>query len=223
MNSLIWIIVSYFLGSIPCGYIISKVSGKNVLEIGWRKSSGSNVFRNVGKLQGILTGILDVTKGFLAVWLAKKIGFSPQIQVLSGVAVVAGNNWSIFLKMAGGRGIGTFAGVLLALSPKILGISLIVPLIVAFVWNASIGTILLLILLILFSFYYNQFETVGFLTLLSLFPIFFKRLSPIKELKEGKNKKDLIINRLIFDDDYPYLELRIKRILEKRGWFERKE
>ena len=46
--SIFWIAVSYLLGSIPTGFIIGKFSGKNVLEVGWKKTSGSNVYKNVG-------------------------------------------------------------------------------------------------------------------------------------------------------------------------------
>jgi glycerol-3-phosphate acyltransferase PlsY len=74
--SIFCIILAYLLGSIPFGFLISKFSGKDILKIGWKKTSGSNVFRNVGKWQGALTGILDVGKGFLAVWLAQKLGLS---------------------------------------------------------------------------------------------------------------------------------------------------
>src|SRR4030042_895212 len=95
-----WILISYLLGSIPSGFLIAKAYGKNVLEIGWKKTSGSNVFKNVGKLAGVLTGLLDVLKGYLAVFIAHKLGFSPLTQVFSGLAAVVGHNWSIFIKFA---------------------------------------------------------------------------------------------------------------------------
>lgn len=225
LSSLFAVSIGYVLGSIPFGYLITKVStGKNILKIGWRKTSGSNVFRNIGFWQGFLTGILDVGKGFLAVWLAKNFGFSPQIQALSGVAAVTGHNWSIFLKFAGGRGIGTFFGAFLALSPKILGFSIIPLAFLALIWNASIGTILFLLTALILATVFNQFQILTFV-LISLFPIFIKRLSPIGELslnspkfseKFGRvKKKELIRNRLIFDNDEFCLDLRIKRIIKR--------
>jgi len=214
ISNLIIILIAYTLGSLPFGFAISKLfSGKNVLEIGWRKSSGSNVFKNVGKWQGVLTGILDIGKGFLAVWLSQKLGFSPQIQAFCGVAAITGHNWSCFLNFSGGRGIGTFGGALLALSPQIFWISLIPIAVVAFVWNASTGTILSLITAIVLSFYFNQLESTGLFAFLSLIPIFIKRLSPLKEI--SFSKKEIIRNRLIFDDDIPRWDLRIKRIISK--------
>jgi len=213
MSSLI-IVISYLLGSIPFGYLVTRITtGKNILEIGWRKTSGSNVFKNIGFWQGFLTGILDVGKGFLAVWLAQKFGLPIQTQALCGVAAVTGHNWSIFLKFAGGRGIGTFIGALLALSPGILGYSLILLILLALIWNASIGTIFFLLCAIILTAYFDEVETIGLLPLISLLPIFIKRLSPIKEL--SLEKKELIRNRLIFDDDIPRFDLRIKRIIKR--------
>lgn len=214
MSSLIVIVISYLLGSIPFGYLVTRITtGRNILEIGWRKTSGSNVFKNIGFWQGFLTGILDVGKGFLAVWLAQKFGLPIQTQALSGVAAVTGHNYSCFLKFAGGRGIGTLIGAFLALSPGILGYSLTPLILLALIWNASIGTIFFLITAIVLAANFGQLETVGLLPLFSLLPIFLKRLSPIKEL--SLEKKELIRNRLIFDDNIPRFDLRIEKIIRK--------
>lgn len=208
-----WIILSYLVGSIPFGYLISRAYNKNILETGWRKTSGSNVFKNVGKWQGAATGILDGLKAYLIVSLAKELGFSLSFQILSGIAVLVGNNWSIFLKFAGGRGIAVFIGAGLAFFPKTLLISLAPALLLALVWDASIATILLLVLIIVLSLHFNQFESAGVFTIVSLFPIFIKRLSPIKELSL-KNKK-VAISRFILDGDELRVGLRIKRIIRR--------
>ena len=213
MSPVIIIVISYLLGSIPFGYLVTRFStGRNILEIGWRKTSGSNVFKNVGKWQGLFTGILDVLKGFLAVSLAQYFNASVPVQALCGVAAVTGHNYSCFLKFAGGRGIGTLIGAFLALSPGILGFSIIPLILLAIIWNASIGTIFFLITAISLVAYFGQLGTVGILPLVSLLPIFIKRLSPIKEL--SLEKKELIENRLIFDNDQACLDLRILRILK---------
>lgn len=218
--SILFIIIGYLLGSIPFGYLVTLFSArKNILEIGWRKTSGSNVFKNVGKWQGLATGLLDIGKGALAVWLAQKFGLSVPIQALCGVAAVTGHNWSCFLKFAGGRGIGTLIGAFLILSPTILGFSVIFLVVLALVWNAAIGTIVFLAAAALTAAYLGQSATVGILPLVSLLPVFIKRLSPIKELKRAENRKSLFLNRLIFDNDKPCFDLRIKRIFKRAGWF----
>lgn len=208
------LILSYLLGSFPSGYIFTKIfSKKNILEIGWKKTSGSNVFKNIGFLPGILTAIFDLGKGYLAVFFAQKLNFSIQIQALSGVFAVCGHNWSIFLKGGGGRGIGTFLGSLLFLSPKILIYSLLPALFFVFVWDTSIATIIFLFLVIFISFLEKSLTSVGLLPLFSLFPIFLKRLSPIKEISFRNFK--LIRNRILFDDDKFHHDWRIKRIFER--------
>lgn len=213
------VVVSYLLGSIPSGFIFSKISGKEIFKIGWRKSSGSNVFKHVGAWQGIATGFCDIGKGFLAVFLAQNYGLSPSFQALCGAAAVAGNNWSCFVRFAGGRGIGAFLGAFLALSPKLAGFSTILFILLSLVWNSSIGTFFFLAGSLSLSVYFDQFRTVGILTLVSLAPIFVKRLSPVREIFSAREKSTLISNRLIFDSDKPYLGLRITRIINKLTWW----
>jgi len=209
--SFLFLIFAYILGSFPTGYLISRwSSGKNVLEVGWRKNSGSNVYRNVGKWQGVVTGLLDVGKGYLAVWLARYLGFPSEIQILAGASAVLGHNWSCFLKFAGGRGIGTFSGALLAFSPKILGLSALSFGFFALILNPSLGTLIYLGTIIFLSIYFNQFGMTGVFTFLSLPLILIKRLSPIKEIFPIKGKNSLIRNRLLFDYDQ-WVGLRIKK------------
>ena len=210
------VIISYLLGSIPSGFIFSKISGKEIFKIGWRKSSGSNVFRHVGAWQGLATGLSDIGKAFLAVSLAQNYGLSPFFQGLCGAAAVLGNNWSCFVRFAGGRGIAALLGAFLALSSRLVGFSIIPFLLVALAWNASVGTFFFLTTSLFLSVYFGQFQTVGILILASLVPIFIKRLSPIGEIFPVKEKLALIRNRLIFDDDEPHLDLRIIRIIKSR-------
>lgn len=215
----LWILTSYIMGSFPSGYLFTKISTrKNILKIGWRKTSGSNVLKNIGLWQGLMTGVLDIGKGYLAVYFAQYFGLPPQLQALAGVAAVIGHNWSCFLKFSGGRGIGTLAGAFLALSPNLLWLPAGSLIVLAIIWNAAIGTMVFLILSLYLAVKFNQLETVGLLISVSLIPIFIKRLSPIKEIKSAKNKALLLKNRLIFDDDRPS-GLRIKRIINKSGWW----
>lgn len=210
MSQIFFLIFSYLLGSIPSGFIFTKIfAKKNILEIGWKKTSGSNVFKNVGFLPGVLTGIFDIGKGSLAVFLAKNFGASISLQSLCGFFAILGHNWSIFLKFSGGRGIGTFLGALLILAPKIV-LYLIIPIILlVFIFDTSLLTIFFLLISFFLTFYFEDFEVSFYFIFLSFFPIFLKRLSPIREIVE-KDKK-LIIFRLLFDDDFPHTILKLTR------------
>jgi glycerol-3-phosphate acyltransferase PlsY len=214
MIEIFYLMFSYLLGSIPFGFIVGKFYGKNILEIGWRKTSASNVVKNVGFFPGLLVGILDVAKGYLAVWFGKIFSFSTFFQILAGVFAVLGHNWSLYLKFAGGRGIGTFLGAALALDLKIAIFALFFLLFLAIIWNTSVATIFFLFFLIVYPYFFNQGISLSFLSLLSLFPIFLKRLSPIKEIFPLKEKKKLIYYRLLFDNDQ-YQGFRIKKFFKK--------
>jgi len=220
MKELLWLLASYLLGSLPSGYLITKIStGRNILEVGWKKTSGSNVFKNIGKWQGLMTGFLDIFKGYLAVWGAQKLGLGSETAVLAGVLAVIGHNWSCFLKFADGRGIGTCIGARWALAPGILAMDIVPSLLLALIWNASVATLLLLALTLGFSSSSGQFQTAGMLVILLLIPIFLKRLSPIKDLLPPRGKFDLLVNRLIFDNDAFRGDLRIKKLIKKTGWW----
>jgi glycerol-3-phosphate acyltransferase PlsY len=213
IKAILLLILAYLLGSIPFGYLITKyTTRKNLMEIGWKKNSGSNVFKNVGLWQGVFTFIFDVGKGFLAVYLAKYFGYSELFQVFCGVLAVTGHNWSIFLKLKGGRGLAALMGALLVISPLVLILSLIPCILFTIIWTASIGTLLAFLTGIIFSFSFKGYEMAGLLMLISLIPVLIKRLSPIKELMNNPNYKELMENRLIFDQDtVPPIRMRIKK------------
>jgi len=213
IKAIILLILAYLLGSIPFGYLITKyTTKKNLMEIGWKKNSGSNVFKNVGLWQGVFTFIFDVGKGFLAVYLARYFGYSELFQIFCGVLAVAGHNWSIFLRLKGGRGLAALIGALLVISPTVLIISLIPCLLFTIIWTASIGTLLSFLTGIIFSFSFKGYEMAGLLMLISLIPVLIKRLSPIKDLMNNPEYRELMENRLIFDQDtVPPIRLKIKK------------
>ncbi|MBA7658297.1 Glycerol-3-phosphate acyltransferase [subsurface metagenome] len=113
-----WLIVilGYFLGAIPTACIAGHLrKGRNILEMGDGNMGAANAFRQLGAKTGVVVGIIDAGKGALAILIAQTTNL-PQVAVmLTGVAVVAGHNWSAFIGFRGGRGESTTIGVLLAL------------------------------------------------------------------------------------------------------------
>jgi len=89
---------------------------KDIRDIGSGNVGTMNVLRNVDLKLGIITGILDIAKGFIPTYLAMRYSSIKWIPILVAVASVAGHNWSIFLKLTGGKGVATTVGALLALS-----------------------------------------------------------------------------------------------------------
>jgi len=213
MIEILFFIISYLLGSLPFGYLLPKIfTGKNVLEIGWKKTSASNVAKHISLFWGVLSGILDVLKGSLAVFLAKYFNFNLTTQTICGILAIVGHNWSIFLGGAGGRGVGTFGGALLVLSPKIFVFSILLTLIFLFFLNSPLATIFLFLSIILLSFFFH-FDFLLIFSLISFLIILLKRLSPVSEI--SLKNLTLIKNRLLYDRN-EYLKTKIEKWILKK-------
>jgi glycerol-3-phosphate acyltransferase PlsY len=115
---LLVIAVAYLLGSIPSAYIVGRLmKGLDMREVGDGRIGMTATFRRVGLLGAIIVGILDVSKGVAAVLIAQELGLPLFVVLLAGLAVVAGHNWSIFLRFKGGKGALAMYGVLVSLMP----------------------------------------------------------------------------------------------------------
>ena len=92
------ILASYLIGSVPYGWLVVKIfSGKDVRQIESGRTGGTNAMRAAGIGAGILTAILDILKGAASVWLAKAVTDNVWLHILAPLAVILGNNYSIFL------------------------------------------------------------------------------------------------------------------------------
>ena len=110
--------ISYILGSIPWGFLIAHmVKGIDLRQYGSGNTGTSNVLRTTGGAFAVAALVLDLTKGLLAVFLARAIVDTPSAEVAAGLAALAGHNWSAFLGLRGGRGIATGLGGLLVMQP----------------------------------------------------------------------------------------------------------
>jgi len=125
--------LSYLIGSIPSGYLVAKSQGIDIREHGSRNIGATNVLRVVGKKWGYLVFFCDSFKGFFAVKLGATIAahalFSPVLgSVIAAIACILGHNYTLWLRFKGGKGIATSAGVVLALFPVLVVLS------VALIW-----------------------------------------------------------------------------------------
>lgn len=152
---------SYLLGSMPNGWLVVKIfSGKDVRQIESGRTGGTNVMRAAGVGAGILTAVLDVLKAAAAVWLAQALTPNVWLHVFAPLAVILGNNYSIFLaernehghlRLRGGAGGAACAGGSLGLWPPSLLIILPIAALVflgigyASVTTMSIGLLVIIV------------------------------------------------------------------------------
>ena len=124
-------LAAYLLGSVPTAYIIGRVAkGIDIRRYGSGNVGGGNVIQHVGRKWFVPQLFSDaLIKGAGTIWFSVYVvGIQWNSPLLIGppLLVLAGNNWSPFLKMQGGRGLGVAIGMLLAFSPAILGVALAV-------------------------------------------------------------------------------------------------
>ncbi len=161
--SIIVIVISYLLGSLPTGFLIGKhLKNIDLRTIGSGSTGATNVLRNVGKWPALFVFIIDVGKGFIAVTIAKELANQGLIdsnqgliEVLAGISAISGHIWPIWLKGKGGKAVATGLGMFLALSWKVglasLGIFLIVLAKSKFVSLSSIAAAMLLPIFMFFK------------------------------------------------------------------------
>ena len=114
---------AYLVGSVsPSVFLGRLVKGVDVREHGSGNAGATNAFRVLGTPLGVVVLAADVLKGFLPVLLTARYVGNPSVTVLVAMAVIAGHNWSVFLKGKGGKGVATGAGVILAMMPMIIAI-----------------------------------------------------------------------------------------------------
>src|SRR5277367_6224738 len=96
---LIGIVIAYFLGAVPFGFLMVKFTqGKDVREAGSGNIGATNVMRTAGRREGLITLVLDIAKGFLAVWITALLtGASANWTSLAALAVMAGHAFPVFL------------------------------------------------------------------------------------------------------------------------------
>jgi len=107
----------YLFGAFPSGRLVARLYGVDITSVGSGNVGATNVSRAVGKKAGIITLVCDVTKGALAISLAKACSAEVWFVASAGVAVVAGHCFSIPTVLKGGKGVATALGVLIMISP----------------------------------------------------------------------------------------------------------
>lgn len=110
---------AYLIGAVPFGFLLVKWrTGRDVRSLGSGNIGATNVLRTTGRLAGAVTLLLDIGKGFLAVWLAARLtAGSPLGTSAAALAVMAGHAFPVFLGFRGGKAVASFLGAFLYLSP----------------------------------------------------------------------------------------------------------
>src|SRR3954453_15440986 len=92
------IIVAYLIGGIPWGVVIAKLTGgPDPRTIGSGRTGGANVMRALGPRLALVSGLLDVGKGSIAVLLAIAVGGGLPLEIIAALAAIVGHSRSIWI------------------------------------------------------------------------------------------------------------------------------
>ena len=184
-------IVSYLIGSIPFGFILTKFFlKKDIREIGSGNIGATNALRTGNKLLGYSTLLLDVLKAVIPI-LYVKINF-PELIYISALCAFLGHVFPIWLKFKGGKGVATYVGILFSLN-IILGLVFgICWLIIFFITKySSLASLVGSLSIPLYVLILDRTENVLFFGIMFIL-IFFTHRENIKRLKNKEETKTKI-------------------------------
>ncbi len=153
MVYVIGLIISYLLGSVPMGILLTRMMGKGDLrKVGSGNIGATNVMRVGGLRMAGLVWLLDMTKAIVAVFLGKWIG-GDTFGAWCGLVAIIGHCYPIWLKFKGGKGISSLFGVVLAMSPMTFVVCAVEWLLVALTSGiSSLGAVVVFCLLPILGF-----------------------------------------------------------------------
>ena len=190
MDYLIIIIISYLLGSIPFGLLLTKFFlNKDIRNIGSGNIGATNVLRSGNKLIGYTTLCFDIIKAVLPV-IYVKLNY-PDFIYISSLSVFLGHVFPIWLKFKGGKGIATYVGIL-------FGINLIYGIVFGITWilifmiskYSSLSSLIGSLSIPIYLFIFNENQIVFFVIMFVL--IFYTHRENIKRLKNKEESKSKI-------------------------------
>jgi acyl phosphate:glycerol-3-phosphate acyltransferase len=199
--SIILVICAYLIGSVPMGYLVIKLfKRQDITQVGSGRTGGTNAMRAGGIWMGLITGLCDLLKGFLAIWIARTwMPGSLWIQVFAGAAAVFGHNWSIWLylitkRLDAGAGTGPNVGAAIAFYPPValvvIPIVLFFILIVGYASVASIAAALTIVIVLFIRAAYGGMPwEYGIYGLITTFIVVWALRPNIKRLFKGTERR----------------------------------
>ena len=190
MDYLIIITTSYMLGSIPFGFILTKLFlKKDIRNIGSGNIGATNVLRSGNKSIGYSTLLLDILKAILPVIYVKF--YYPDFIYISSLSVFLGHVFPIWLKFNGGKGVATYVGILFSIN-LIYGLVFGLTWIIIFLFSkySSLSSLLGSISIPIYLFFVNGDQILFFIIMFVL--IFYTHRENIKRLKNKEESKTKI-------------------------------
>ena len=188
MEIFLVILVSYLMGSIPFGYILTKVFlKKDIREIGSGNIGATNALRAGNKSIGYLTLTFDILKAAIPV-LFIKINY-PDLIHISALSVFIGHVFPIWMKFKGGKGVATYVGILFCINFNFGIVFIISWLIIFFISKySSLGSILSSLIIPIFIFFNSNYEIEYFFIIMFVFILYTHRENVKRLINKEESK-----------------------------------
>lgn len=184
--SVLFVIAAYLIGTLNFAYFLGKKHGEDIREKGSHNAGGSNALILYGAKAGFLVIILDMLKAFIIVRLAMHFTSEPYTPACTAVAVILGHMFPFYMKFRGGKGLACLGGSIIALSPLLALLFVILEIVLLLGFDYIV--VLPLTLTILFPPVYGLYVR-NVIVMLILFipaiPIWIKHIENLKRIQEG--------------------------------------
>ena len=191
MDILIVGIICYLIGSIPFGYILTKIFlKKDIRDIGSGNIGATNALRTGNKTVGYATLFFDIVKAVIPI-IYIKFNFTELLYIAS-LCIFLGHVFPIWLKFRGGKGVATYVGILFALNIY-FGFVFIVSWLITFAFFkfSSLSSLVASISIPIYLLILSKFEHIFFFTIMFVL-VFFTHRENIKRLKNKEENKTKI-------------------------------
>ena len=190
MEYLIVALSSYLLGSIPFGFILTKIFlKKDIRNIGSGNIGATNALRTGNKTLGYTTLLLDITKAVLPV-LYIKFNY-PDYIFIASLSTFLGHVFPIWLKFKGGKGVATYVGILFSIN-LFYGLIFIISWMIVFLISkySSLSSITASFLIPVYLLFFENLYSMFFLIMFVL--VFYTHRENVKRLKNKEETKTKI-------------------------------
>ena len=188
MELILVISISYLMGSIPFGLILTKIFlKKDIREICSGNIGATNVLRTGNKTMGYLTLVLDVLKAIIPV-IYIKFQF-PELVYVSSLSVFIGHVFPVWLKFIGGKGVATYVGILFSIN-YIFGALFVSSWLIIFYISkySSLGSILSTLLIPIFIFLNSNYENEYFFIIMFVLILYTHRENVKRLINKEESK-----------------------------------
>jgi glycerol-3-phosphate acyltransferase PlsY len=187
MEYLIIALGSYLLGSIPFGFILTKIFlKKDIRDVGSGNIGATNALRTGNKLIGYTTLALDISKAILAV-LYIKFNY-PDYIFIAALSAFLGHVFPIWLKFKGGKGVATYVGILFSIN-IVFGLIFILSWIITFIFSkySSLSSLIASLIVPIYLLVFDNYNSLFFMIMFVL--ILYTHKENVKRLKNKEETK----------------------------------